>query len=102
MKLVIYNLKILFHVNYLVLGRSNRTSLQLRNWFTSELIYSSGLHGQIINQIKGVKFDGLWIDMNEPANFVSGTADNTCPENKYNYPPWIPKIGKCSIYVNFP
>ena len=34
------------------------------------------------------KFDGLWIDMNEPASF----EDMFCPENEINYPQWTPGI----------
>ena len=26
----------------------------------------------ILNYVKGLHFDGLWIDMNEPASFVAG------------------------------
>ena len=33
-----------------------------------------------------VKFDGLWIDMNEPSSFI----DMDCPENHLNHPPWKP------------
>ena len=31
-----------------------------------------------------IPFDGLWIDMNEPASFT----DMDCPNNNLNYPPW--------------
>ncbi|XP_048581459.1 sucrase-isomaltase, intestinal [Nematostella vectensis] len=37
-----------------------------------------------------IEFDGLWIDMNEPANFVTGTVYG-CPNSKYDYPPYKPK-----------
>lgn len=30
-----------------------------------------------------IPFDGLWIDMNEPASFT----DMDCPNNNLNYPP---------------
>ena len=36
-----------------------------------------------------VSFDGLWIDMNEPSNFVPGSADG-CPETGINNPPFLP------------
>ena len=47
--------------------------------------------GEIIAFYDKVKFDGLWIDMNEPANFGSGDMIKGCPYNKYNNPPYLPK-----------
>lgn len=38
------------------------------------------------------QFDGLWIDMNEPSNKVTGSI-NGCYVNKWNNPPYIPKFG---------
>ncbi|XP_041073054.1 lysosomal alpha-glucosidase-like isoform X3 [Carcharodon carcharias] len=38
-----------------------------------------------------VHFDGLWIDMNEPSNFVSG-AINGCPNNNLENPPYVPGV----------
>ncbi|XP_071953273.1 maltase-glucoamylase-like isoform X1 [Antedon mediterranea] len=37
------------------------------------------------------KFDGLWIDMNEPASFVEGSV-NGCSQNKWELPPFKPAI----------
>ncbi|XP_043570742.1 lysosomal alpha-glucosidase-like [Chiloscyllium plagiosum] len=38
-----------------------------------------------------VSFDGMWIDMNEPSNFVTG-AINGCPNNSLEYPPYVPGV----------
>uniref|UniRef100_A0A665W316 alpha-glucosidase n=1 Tax=Echeneis naucrates TaxID=173247 RepID=A0A665W316_ECHNA len=38
------------------------------------------------------KFDGLWIDMNEPASFVSGTVGGEClGEPRLENPPYMPR-----------
>jgi alpha-glucosidase (family GH31 glycosyl hydrolase) len=36
-----------------------------------------------------IPFDGLWIDMNEPSNFVAGSIHG-CPESSLNDPPYLP------------
>ncbi|KAG5854548.1 hypothetical protein ANANG_G00038970 [Anguilla anguilla] len=38
-----------------------------------------------------VSFDGLWIDMNEPSNFVDGSLKG-CPSNDLENPPYTPGI----------
>eukprot|EP00118_Oscarella_pearsei_P003129 m.13084 g.13084 ORF g.13084 m.13084 type:complete len:957 (+) comp24471_c0_seq2:156-3026(+) len=38
---------------------------------------------------RSVSFDGLWIDMNEPSNFVPGST-NGCPVSLLNNPPYQP------------
>ncbi|XP_053807579.1 sucrase-isomaltase, intestinal isoform X2 [Vidua chalybeata] len=44
---------------------------------------------------KSLKFDGLWIDMNEPAAFMNG-AMGGCKNNLLNYPPYMPHLGSRS------
>ncbi|XP_054834159.1 lysosomal alpha-glucosidase [Eublepharis macularius] len=38
-----------------------------------------------------VPFDGMWIDMNEPSNFVEGSLEG-CPNNKLENPPYVPGV----------
>ncbi|XP_040499843.1 probable maltase-glucoamylase 2 [Ursus maritimus] len=40
---------------------------------------------------KSLKFDGLWIDMNEPSNFVDGSVRN-CSDDILNNPPYVPYL----------
>eukprot|EP00112_Aurelia_sp_Birch-Aquarium-sp1_P009032 Seg2012.11_Seg2012.9 transcript_id=Seg2012.11_Seg2012.9/GoldUCD/mRNA.D3Y31 product="Maltase-glucoamylase intestinal" protein_id=Seg2012.11_Seg2012.9/GoldUCD/D3Y31 len=40
---------------------------------------------------KLIEFDGLWIDMNEPANFITGRIQG-CPNNTYEHPPYWPNL----------
>lgn len=38
---------------------------------------------------KELAFDGAWIDMNEPSNFLDG-AVNGCPQNRLESPQYTP------------
>ncbi|XP_004639568.1 lysosomal alpha-glucosidase isoform X2 [Octodon degus] len=38
-----------------------------------------------------VPFDGMWIDMNEPSNFVRG-SEHGCPDNELENPPYVPGV----------
>ncbi|CAF0899838.1 unnamed protein product [Brachionus calyciflorus] len=40
---------------------------------------------------KIIPYDGLWINMNEPLNFVDGSIKG-CSVNKYDYPPYLPEM----------
>ncbi|XP_058387671.1 maltase-glucoamylase isoform X3 [Diceros bicornis minor] len=41
---------------------------------------------------KSLKFDGMWIDMNEPASFVNGAVPSGCRNATLNHPPYMPYL----------
>ncbi|XP_078521078.1 lysosomal alpha-glucosidase-like [Lissotriton helveticus] len=45
-----------------------------------------------------VPFDGLWIDMNEPSNFVDGSTDG-CPAGEFDNPPYTPAVLGGTLYA---
>uniref|UniRef100_A0A8C4JJE3 alpha-glucosidase n=1 Tax=Dromaius novaehollandiae TaxID=8790 RepID=A0A8C4JJE3_DRONO len=47
------------------------------------------------NASRSLKFDGLWIDMNEPSNFVNGAIDG-CRDDNLSWPPYMPSLGSRS------
>ncbi|XP_005931267.1 maltase-glucoamylase, intestinal [Haplochromis burtoni] len=50
---------------------------------------------------KTMKFDGLWIDMNEPASFVHGTVDGKClGDPKLENPPYMPPLESKHLGLN--
>ncbi|XP_027628344.1 sucrase-isomaltase, intestinal [Tupaia chinensis] len=48
-----------------------------------------------------MKFDGLWIDMNEPSSFVNGTTSNQCRNSQLNFPPYFPELTKRTDGLHF-
>lgn len=44
-----------------------------------------------------IEYDGMWIDMNEPANLVEGDVNIGCQDNNWNKPAFVPKIGDESL-----
>jgi len=60
-----------------------------QTWWTEECM----LYKNVIN------YDGLWIDMNEPASFDSGYSGTGCVDNPINRPPFVPRgINGQSLY----
>uniref|UniRef100_A0A3P8ZUI1 alpha-glucosidase n=1 Tax=Esox lucius TaxID=8010 RepID=A0A3P8ZUI1_ESOLU len=50
-------------------------------------------HREIADMYKNITFDGLWIDMNEPASFVHGTVGEKClGPAVYDNPPYMPPL----------
>ncbi|KAK7909767.1 hypothetical protein WMY93_014451 [Mugilogobius chulae] len=48
-----------------------------------------------------VKFDGIWIDMNEPASFVHGTVGGKClGDQLLEYPPYMPPLESKHMGLN--
>ncbi|PIK56458.1 putative lysosomal alpha-glucosidase-like [Apostichopus japonicus] len=57
-------------------------------WWNTQL---KGFHSQ-------VQFDGVWLDMNEPSNFVDGSFEG-CPGNStLDNPPYLPSLTHGTLY----
>lgn len=46
-----------------------------------------------------IDFDGLVITYNEPSNFVNGSKSG-CENQRWNYPPYVPKLKSEMLYYN--
>ncbi|XP_029334198.1 maltase-glucoamylase, intestinal isoform X2 [Mus caroli] len=58
-------------------------------WWKKEI---KELHSNSQDQAKSLKFDGLWIDMNEPSSFVNGAVPSGCSDATLNHPPYMPHV----------
>ncbi|XP_040584480.1 maltase-glucoamylase, intestinal [Mesocricetus auratus] len=57
-------------------------------WWKKEI---QELHTNTRDTTKSLKFDGLWIDMNEPSSFVNGEVSG-CRNATLNHPPYMPHV----------
>ncbi|NWZ86151.1 LYAG glucosidase, partial [Poecile atricapillus] len=48
-------------------------------------------HDMVKDFHEQVPFDGMWLDMNEPSNFVEG-SQHGCPNNNLEHPPYVPGV----------
>ncbi|XP_044534936.1 maltase-glucoamylase, intestinal-like [Gracilinanus agilis] len=58
-------------------------------WWKRELLE---LYNNPREPEKSLKFDGLWIDMNEPSSFVNGAVSPGCRNDTLNHPPYMPYL----------
>ncbi|KAF1578868.1 UNVERIFIED_CONTAM: Maltase-glucoamylase, intestinal, partial [Eudyptes robustus] len=58
-------------------------------WWKREILE---FYNNPTNPSRSVKFDGLWIDMNEPTAFLNGAVDG-CRNDLLNMLPYIPHLG---------
>ncbi|XP_074649691.1 lysosomal alpha-glucosidase-like isoform X2 [Tubulanus polymorphus] len=45
-----------------------------------------------------VNFDGMWLDMNEPSNFVTGSTEGCPKNNSLDHPPYVPPVLGGTLY----
>ncbi|XP_030826535.1 LOW QUALITY PROTEIN: maltase-glucoamylase, intestinal-like, partial [Camarhynchus parvulus] len=60
-----------------------------RDWWAREI---AEVFENPRNSSLSIKFDGIWIDMNEPSNFVHGAVGG-CRDRDLNFPPYMPQLG---------
>ncbi|XP_033367482.1 maltase-glucoamylase, intestinal-like [Parus major] len=68
-----------------------------RDWWAQEI---AEVYENPRNSSLSIKFDGLWIDMNEPSSFVHGTIGG-CRDRNLNFPPYMPQLGSRSEGLSF-
>uniref|UniRef100_A0A8C0UU31 Maltase-glucoamylase, intestinal-like n=1 Tax=Cyanistes caeruleus TaxID=156563 RepID=A0A8C0UU31_CYACU len=68
-----------------------------KDWWAQEI---AEVYENPRNSSLSIKFDGLWIDMNEPSSFVHGTIGG-CRDRNLNFPPYMPQLGSRSEGLSF-
>uniref|UniRef100_A0A2K5D9Z6 alpha-glucosidase n=1 Tax=Aotus nancymaae TaxID=37293 RepID=A0A2K5D9Z6_AOTNA len=58
-------------------------------WWKREI---EELYNNPQNPERSLKFDGMWIDMNEPSSFVNGAVPPGCRDASLNHPPYMPYL----------
>ncbi|KAK2096764.1 hypothetical protein P7K49_025798 [Saguinus oedipus] len=58
-------------------------------WWKREI---EELYNNPQNPERSLKFDGIWIDMNEPSSFVNGAVPSGCRDASRNHPPYMPYL----------
>ncbi|XP_051499825.1 maltase-glucoamylase-like isoform X2 [Apus apus] len=58
-------------------------------WWNQEV---TELYDNPRDPAQSIKFDGIWIDMNEPSSFVRGAVGG-CRNQELNFPPYMPQLG---------
>uniref|UniRef100_A0A8C8BMQ7 alpha-glucosidase n=1 Tax=Otus sunia TaxID=257818 RepID=A0A8C8BMQ7_9STRI len=66
-------------------------------WWTREI---AEVYTNPHNASRSLKFDGIWIDMNEPSSFVNGAVGG-CRDQELNFPPYLPHLGSRSEGLPF-
>ncbi|XP_054254507.1 maltase-glucoamylase-like isoform X2 [Indicator indicator] len=66
-------------------------------WWEREIteVYSNPQNASL-----SLKFDGIWIDMNEPSSFINGAVEG-CRNQELNFPPYLPQLGSRSLGLSF-
>ncbi|KAM3654006.1 LOW QUALITY PROTEIN: maltase-glucoamylase-like, partial [Ammospiza maritima maritima] len=59
-----------------------------RSWWAREI---ADVFHNPRNSSLSLKFDGIWIDMNEPSSFVHGAVGG-CRDRELNFPPYVPQL----------
>ncbi|XP_063997508.1 maltase-glucoamylase-like, partial [Pogoniulus pusillus] len=68
-----------------------------QRWWEREIteVYSNPRNASL-----SMRFDGIWIDMNEPSSFVNGAVGG-CRDRELNFPPYLPQLGSRSQGLSF-